>query len=180
MRAARRAAAAAASAWLLAAGCSAAGRRDRPPPDPDLRIWAPPVLHWAAGADREVRFAIENGTHRTVRVPEPHPRFARLEVFPDAEGPRACGVEAAGGGGERAVELAPGEQAPVVLDLSSACRAIAPGEYRYELSYRVPGEHGGGGTVLQTRYGILVVAPAGPGGAGAAGGGAGRARPAGR
>jgi hypothetical protein len=113
-------------------------------------------VQWQAGARRELRFAIENATQRTVEVPPLDARGARVEVFADAEGHRACGVDPASSAADERIKLAPGEQVAVTVDLAGACGALPGGEYRYEVSYRVRGEHGGG-TLLQTRYGTLVV-----------------------
>lgn len=156
MGAARAVAAATAAAALLALACaSATGQRGPPPPDPDLRIWAPPVVHWS-GAERSLRFAIENATQRTLEIKDPHPSGARVEIFADSDAPRSCGVEPREPPAEEAVKLEPGDQVPVTVDLAEACRDLRPGEYRFEVSYRIPG-NGGGGIVLHTRYGTLVV-----------------------
>lgn len=156
MGTARAAAAAAAAGWLVAAGCSSTGRRAPAPPDPDLRVWAPPVVHWGASG-RRMRFAVENATQRSVEVQEPDPGAARIDVFADAGAARVCGVDAASDPPSRgAVTLAPGDQVPVTVDLGDACGELRPGEYRYELTYRVANA-GGVATALHTRYGTVVV-----------------------
>jgi hypothetical protein len=156
MRAARAAAAAAAAGWLLASACGSMSGRPRrpPPPDPDLRIWAPQVIHWSPGADRSMRFAIENATQRTLEVREPDARGARVAIFVDSGEAQACGVEGEDPPAAEPVKLAPGDQVAVRVDLGEACRNLAPGEYRYELSYRMPR---GGSTAIPTSYGTLVV-----------------------
>jgi hypothetical protein len=157
MRAARAAAAAAAAGCLLATACSAGTATQRPSaPEPDLRIWAPPVIHWSPGAERSVRFAVENVTQRTIEVGEADPRAARFAVFLDAGQAQACGVEPEDPSAAEAVKLQPGDQLPVRVDLGDACGGLSPGEYRYELSYRVA-KRGGGTTSLQTRHGTVIV-----------------------
>jgi len=163
MRAARTAAAAAAAGWLLAAACgSVSGRRRPEPREPDLRIWAPVVVRWATDADRSVRFAVENGTQRTLEVREPGPSGARVAIFRDAGSAQACGVEPGDAPAGEAVRLAPGDQLPIRVDLRVACRDLGPGEYRFEVGYRVPPSGGGAPVLLPTRYGTLIVeGPAG-------------------
>ncbi len=156
MRAGARAAAAAAAGWLAAA-CALGTPRRREPPDPDLRIWAPVVIHWAPGARRTFPFAIENATQRTLDVGDPEPGRAGVAIFLDAGPSRACGVEAGDPVPGGTASLAPGDQLAVQVDLADACRDLLPGEYRYELSYRVPGAGGRGAVSLLTRYGTLVV-----------------------
>ncbi len=156
MRAARWAAAIAAAGWLLA-GCGSTGRSRPQPPEPALRIWAPTIVHWSPGADRSVRFAIENGTQRTLEVPEPDASGARVAVFAEADSDRVCGVEPSEARPAEPVRLAPGDQIPVRVDLGDACRDLRPGKYRFEVSYRVPRSDGGAGIVLQRWYGTLVV-----------------------
>jgi hypothetical protein len=160
MRVRGRGAAAATAGWLLAA-CASSGPRHPPPPDPELRIWSPGFVRWAPGADRSMRFAIENGTQRTLSLPAPDAEGARVAIFGDSETP-ACSVQPAA---ERSVgvpvQLSPGDQVIVTVDLAAACGALAPGEYRYEIGYRIPPTGGKGSTVLQTRYGTLVVEESG-------------------
>jgi hypothetical protein len=151
-----RAAALAAAAGAILACASATGRRPAPP-DPDLRIWVPPILRWDAGTGREVEFAIENGTNRTLEVPPPDPAAAGVAIYVDAGGEgRACGVEPSPGPPAGTVRLGPGDALPVRVDLEEACGDLPPGEYRYELSYRAP-RASGGTLALATRYGTLVV-----------------------
>lgn len=158
MSARRRAAAAATAAgWLLAACGGAAGGRHPEPPDPDLRIWAPSVVHWAPGTERVLRFALENATQRTVDIGEPDPGRARVAIFADAGSPRTCGVEPADPAPGGTVALAPGDQVAVRVDLGDACGDLRPGEYRFELSYRLPRTDGAAAIVLPTRYGTLVI-----------------------
>ena len=169
MRAGARAAAVAAAGWL-AASCAMGGSRRREPPEPDLRIWAPTVIRWAPGAERTFPFALENGTQRTLVVGHPDPGRARVAVFLDAGPARACGVEPGDPSSVGTTALAPGDQLPVRVDLADACRNLRPGEYRYELSYRLPAAGGRGAISLTTRYGTLVVE--GPARASARGGSA--------
>jgi hypothetical protein len=151
-----RAAALAAAAGAALACASGGGRPRRPPADPGLRIWVDPVLRWEWGTARAVAFAIENGTNRTLELPAPDPSAARVAIYPDAGEVRACGVEPDVPRSAGAVRLAPGDQVPVRVDLRDACGTLAPGEYRFELSYR--SERTSGGTLtLATRYGTLVV-----------------------
>jgi hypothetical protein len=104
-----------------------------------------------------MQFAIENGTQRTLEVREPGPGGARVAIFPDADSARACGVEPGDAPAAQAVRLAPGDQLPVRVDLGDACRDLGPGEYRFEVGYRVPPSDGGAAIVLPTRYGTLIV-----------------------
>jgi len=156
MRAGARAAAVAFAGWL-AASCALGGTRRREPPEPDLRIWAPAVIHWAPGAERAFPFALENATQRTLDVGDPDPGRARVAIFLDAGPARACGVEPGDPSPGGRTSLAPGDQLPVRVDLAGACRNLRPGEYRYELSYRLPGADGRGAISLPTRYGTIVV-----------------------
>jgi hypothetical protein len=155
-----RAAAAGIAAFALGAACAAVtGRSPPPPPDPDLRIWTAGVVHWGPESERSVRFAIENGTFRTLAVHEPDPARARVVVYAGDGGAIACAVEPKdppAGDGET-VKLAPGDSLPVRVDLERACGDLRPGEYRYELGYRLPPAEGKAGLALQTRYGILLV-----------------------
>jgi hypothetical protein len=156
------AAALAAAAGALVACASVGGSRPRrEPPAPALQIWAPPIVRWSSAAPRDVEFAIENGTQRTVEVPLPHPGGARVAIFPAQGEVQACGVEPSEPPPppERAVALAPGDQLPVRVDLGEACAELPPGEYRYELGYRAARESGGA-LSLPTRYGTLVVSEA--------------------
>ncbi len=155
MRAGARAAAAAAG-WLAACASSGGGRHPEPP-DPDVRIWVPTVVHWTPGTDRTMRFALENATQRTLPVVEPDPDRARVAIFAGAGSAQACGVEPGDPAPGGTVSLAPGDQLPVRVDLGEACRDLRPGEYRYELSYRLPPSDGRAGVALPTRYGTLVV-----------------------
>jgi hypothetical protein len=150
-------------------GCGALGGRPRrePPPPPALQIWAPPIVRWAPGGERDLAFALENGTHRTLEVSPPDPAGARVAIFAGAGETRECGIEPAeraaagpvapaGRGGAGALRLAPGDQLPVRVDLEDACAGLGPGEYRYELGY-VAARPQGGSLSLPTRYGTLVV-----------------------
>jgi hypothetical protein len=150
-------AAALAAAAGAALACASGGRGPRrPPADPDLRIWVDPVLHWEWGTARAVAFAIENGTNRTLELPAPDPSAARVAIYADSGEARACGVEPDAPRSGDFVRLAPGDQVPVRVDLRDACGALAPGEYRFELSYRSE-RASGGPLTLATRYGTLVV-----------------------
>ncbi len=171
MRARAAPAAAAAAVWLLSAGCGGFGgtRRHPDPPEPGLRIWTSPVIRWTAGEGRAVRFALENGTARTLRIEEPDAARARVAIFPGGETGRACGIEppaaAARVEGDPApsadtVALAPGDQVELRVDLAAACGELAPGEYRYEVNYVTAGA-GAGGLTPRTSYGTLVVEGAG-------------------
>lgn len=162
MRGALRAAAVCACAAAAACGGSQAERRALPP-EPGVRIWAPPVVRWEAGAPRRVDFAVENTTSRTVTVAAPDPRAARVDVLSGPESLRVCGAAPA----ERLdagapVTLAPGDRMTVRVELDGACARVAPGAYRYEVSYRVaalPGGEGFSGT-LPVQFGqVLVAAP---------------------
>ena len=167
MRGRPAAAAAAAAVWLLSVGCGGVGgrRRHPDPPEPALRIWAPPVVHWSAGEGRALRFALENGTASTLRIEEPDSARARVAIFPGAETARVCGIEPAAAAAkpdgrdptpDDTVALAPGDQVELRVDLADACGDLAPGEYRYEVSYVGAG---GGGTGLAPRpsSGTVVV-----------------------
>jgi hypothetical protein len=152
----RLGAVAAAAAGLLA--CALGGQPRPVPPPPPLQIWAPSIVRWS-GPDRDVEFAIENGTHRTVEIAPPDPAGARIAIFTPAGETPACSVEP----GERpaggTLRLGPGDQLPVRVDLGEACAGLGPGEYRYELGY-VAAKPGGGTLSLPTRYGTLVVSGA--------------------
>jgi hypothetical protein len=134
---------AAAAAVVLAACSTGAGSRRGSDGGAAqaVRIWVAPILWWEEGAAREVDLAIENATNRTVAIAAPDAAHARVAVF--ATGPeslRVCGVEPrepAGAPGRR-VELAPGDRVAVRVSLAEACGAVAPGAYRYEVSYRAP------------------------------------------
>jgi hypothetical protein len=171
----RRRTAAAAIGALLAA-CTSGPPRAPPPPDPDLRIWSPGVVHWLPGTERSIRFAIENGTQRTISVPQPDPAGARVSVFGEAEAP-ACALDPSRpteGPAGAPVTLSPGDQLIVTVDLSDACGSLPAGEYRFELGYRLPPSNGKAGVTLLTRYGTLVVEGRGPGAVPRTGGTAGR------
>jgi hypothetical protein len=156
---------AAALALALPAACGSLsfGDRDGPPAplERGLQLWAPPLLHWEAGADRHLEFAIENGTPRTVTIAEPDPAYARVAVFPGPDNLRVCGVEprAAPGGARRRIEIPPGGSVAVRVDLREACAGVAAGEYRFEVDYRSPPVEGGEAFTgaLATRYGELLV-----------------------
>jgi hypothetical protein len=156
MRRLGAAALAAAAGGLLA--CASTGERPRrEPPPPALQIWAPPIVRWSPGTDRAVEFAIENGTQRTLEVPQPDPAAARVAIFLAVGEARACGVEPAEPPAAATVRLAPGDHLPVRVDLDDACAGLPAGEYRYELSYRAA-RKGGGTLTLPTRYGTILVA----------------------
>jgi hypothetical protein len=159
MTVAGRAAAGALGA-LLAVACASSGRRPPPPPDPALRIWLPGVVHWDAGGERALRFAIENGTNRTVSVPEPDPAGARVAIFGDVAETPLCSVEPGADGAPAPgtpVALAPGEQVIVEVNLGAECAALPPGEYRFEVAYRVPASEGQAAVTLPARYGKVFV-----------------------
>lgn len=132
--------AAAAACALAACGTGSGARRgDAGAPQP-LRIWVAPILWWEEGAAREVDLALENATDRTVAIAAPDAAHARVEIFAGPESLRMCGIdprEPAGAPGRR-VALAPGDRVAVRVSLAAACGAVAPGTYRYEVSYRVP------------------------------------------
>jgi hypothetical protein len=153
----------AAAIGALLAACASGPPRHPPPPDPDLRIWSPGVVHWLPGAERSIRFAIENGTQRTISVPQPDPAGARVSIFGEAEAP-ACALEPSQTEGPAGapVSLSPGDQVIVTVDLSGVCGGLPPGEYRFELSYRLPPSGGKAGVSLLTRYGTLFVEGRGP------------------
>jgi hypothetical protein len=165
---ARTAAAAAAAAWLLSTGCGGfgGGKRRPEPPEPALRIWAPSVVHWGPGDRRSFRFALENGSARTVHIGEPDTARAGVAIFAGGEPARACGVDpptARPGGGEQGggadrentVSLAPGDQVELRVDLAAACADLGPGEYRFEVSY--VSAAGDGGAAPRTSHGTLIV-----------------------
>jgi hypothetical protein len=150
------AAALAAAAGGLLACASTGGKPRREPPPPALQIWAPPIVRWSPGGERDVEFAIENATQRTIDVPLPDPAAAQVAIFPTTGEARACGVEPTEPPRAGTVRLAPGDQLPVRVDLGEACAALPPGEYRYELGYRAAAESGPA-VSLPMRYGTLVV-----------------------
>jgi hypothetical protein len=154
----------------LAGGCSTSGGgRDGPQAASELRIWVPPLVHWAAGGDRHVDVAVENGTFRTIALAEPDPAAARVAVFPGADNLRVCGVDfrPVAAGERRRIEIPPGGMLSFRVDLNEACAAVPAGEYRFEVDYRSPPVEGGKAFAgaFATRYGELVVeggsAPAG-------------------
>jgi hypothetical protein len=159
MTVAGRTAAAGAGVLLAIACASSGGRPPRPPPDPPLRIWLPGIVHWGPDAGREVRFAIENGTNRTVSLPAPDPEGARVAVFGEAGETPVCSVDPGPGEGVpgSSLALSPGEQVIVAVDLAAECGALPPGEYRFEVAYRIPPVDGKGALTLPTRYGKLLV-----------------------
>jgi hypothetical protein len=174
----------AAAAGCVLAACSTRGGSGRGAGDgapQPLRIWVAPILWWEEGAARGVDLALENATNRTVAIAAPDAAHARVEVFAGPESLRVCGVEPlepAGAPGPR-VELAPGDRVSVRVSLAEACGAVAPGAYRYEVSYRAPSlravpapegvdaaEAGGrafSGTLATTYGQIFVSGDAGPG-----------------
>lgn len=94
-----------------------------------------------------MEFAIENGTYRTLEVPPPDPEAAGVAIYVEPGAARVCGVEPSVRSPAGTVQLAPGDQVAVRVDLDGACGALGPGEYRYELTYKG----------LATRYGTVVV-----------------------
>lgn len=125
------------------------------------------MVRWEAGSRRDVAFAIENPTNRTIAIAAPDPANARVEVYAGSEAYRVCGVAPSGPAAPAApVAIAPGDRVAVRVDLRRACGALPPGEYRYVVSYEAPPpatpprEDAFSGT-LPARYGqVLVPAPA--------------------
>jgi hypothetical protein len=151
----------------LASGCSSVsfGGGSAPPREAEVRIWMPPLVHWDAGADRHVEFAIENGTTRTLALAEPDPANARVAVFREGDGFPMCSVEPrhAPAGPRPQVEIPPGGSIPLRVELDEACAGVPAGEYRFEIDYRSPPVEGSKAFsgAFATRYGELVV-EAGP------------------
>ena len=148
-------------ACLLAPGCSVfSGRAARPePPEPAVRIWLPDLVRWT-GARREVSLDLENGTDRSVRMEVPAARRARVTLFLGPGPDPACGVEPdASTIPGPPVTLAPGETAPVTVDLASACGRLPPGEYRYEVGYEAPAVAKGPALKTRLRHGHVVLEP---------------------
>jgi hypothetical protein len=165
----------------VAVACGGVQGERRAAPGPPLRIWTPLVVRWETGHRRHLDFAIENDGSRTVAIGAPDPAGARIDVYAGPDAFRACGAAPS----ERAtaaerVALAPGDRLPVRVDLEEACGSLAPGEYRFEVSYRAAelgGKDAFSGT-LPTRYGQVIVArPAAAGPAVSRAGGEEEARP---
>jgi predicted small secreted protein len=172
------------AAWAacVLAACSTragAGRGAEGGAAQPVRLWVAPVLWWGEGAAHGIDVALENATNRTVAIAAPDAAHARVEVFAGPESLRVCGVEPlhpADPAGPL-VELAPGDRVAVRVSLADACGAVAPGAYRYEVSYRAPppgaaaapdADEGAGGRAfsgtLATSYGqIFVSGDSGPG-----------------
>jgi hypothetical protein len=133
-----------------------------------VRVWAPSVVHWDAGAERRLSFGIENFTDRTYTIAGPDPANARVHVVARGDGTRLCGVDPrpTGAAAARPVELAPGDRVDVRVDLREACATLPAGEYRFEVEYRSPQLPDGRGTIsgaLGTMVGeVFVAAPATP------------------
>lgn len=136
------------------------GRKRPPPPEPSVVIWTPGFVRWDGRGDRAVRFVLENGTSRTVTLAAPDPRRARVTVYGEEDRP-VCATEPSEPPGGDTVSLAPGDELPVRVDLSDACRSLPPGEYRLEIGYQPP--KGGPGEALapHPRSGVLVVSATG-------------------
>ncbi len=115
-------------------GRSADGR------DPELAIWVSPIVRWGPGEPRELRFAIENASNRTVLLAGPDPAMARVDVYAGPENDRVCGTAPPPGTPARgaAVTLAPGDRITVRVDLETACGGVPAGEYRFAVTYRAP------------------------------------------
>jgi hypothetical protein len=162
----------------LAAGCSlGAASSGRPPERPlesGVRIWAPTIVHWDRPGARHVEFAIENQTDRTLTLAAADPADARVDLFARPDSIRVCGAAPREGPPPReAVALGPGDRLAVRVDLEESCARLPPGDYRYELSYRIP-DVGKAGSVkgsLPTSYGEVVIEapPAGRAGEAVAG-----------
>jgi hypothetical protein len=146
-------------AGALAACGTPPARRE--PPEPPLRVWTPGLVHWS-GERRDLGLEIENGTARTLQVERPSPRRARVVVFSGSGPDRVCGQEAdVGGPAGEATPIGPGGGLAVRVDLSQACGALPPGEYRYEASYEAPAIGSGPTVRLRPSHGHVVV-DAGP------------------
>jgi len=153
------------SGAALGGGCSmrSASRGASPgaeQPERGIRVWVTPVVRWDTPA-RVVNVAIENLTDRTIVIAKPDAANVRVDVFARGDSSRLCGVEpvAAPASPAERVELAPGDRVAVRVDLTEACGAVPPGEYRFEVAYRSPeiqGERTFSGA-LATRFGELIV-----------------------
>jgi hypothetical protein len=127
------------------------------PPDPPIQLWLPGIVHWE-GADRQLALELENFSGGTVRLEAPSARRARVTLFLGPGPEEACGVEPREGpeAGEP-IAMAPGDVAPLRVDLSSACQRLPPGEYRYEVAYGAPAVSNGPPISPWVRYGTVVV-----------------------
>lgn len=168
---------------VLAAGCSLGAASSRRSSDRSLesgvRIWAPPIVRWERAGGRHVEFAIENQTNRTLTVAAADPANARVDLFAGPESIRVCGSVPREGPAPRpsdgaasadAVALDPGDRLSVRVDLEESCAKLPAGDYRYEVSYRMPdvGRAGAVKGTLPTSYGEIVVEAAAAGRAGEA------------
>ena len=139
-----------------------------------MRIWAPTIVHWDRAGARHVEFAIENQTDRTLTLAAADPANARVDLFAGSESIRVCGAAPREGPPSReAVALGPGDRQAVRIDLEESCARLPPGDYRYELSYRIPdvGKPGAVKGSLPTSHGEVVIEapPAGRAGEAVAG-----------
>ncbi len=129
--------------------------------DAALAIWVSPVVRWRPGERRELPFAIENTSNRTVVLGAPDPAMARVDVYVGPEDDRVCGTAPPADAVEAgpAVALAPGDRIAVRVDLHAACRGVPAGEYRFAVTYRAPRVKGSKlwTGALQARYGVLLV-----------------------
>ncbi len=131
--------------------------------EPELRIWVSPVVRWEPGRARELRFAIENPSSRTVVLAEPDPALAQVDVYAGPENDRLCGTAPPprqGSARASPVALAPGDRIALRVDLEGACRGVPPGEYRFVVSYRAPPAEAGAklwAGALPARHGTVVV-----------------------
>jgi hypothetical protein len=154
----------AAGACALVLSCAHRGRESGAAAEPDVRIWVSPVVRWEPGAARELRFAIENASDRTVVLAEPDAALAHVDVYAGPENDRVCGTAPPPGlqaqARAPAIALGPGDRIGVRVDLESACRGVPPGEYRFVVSYRAqpsaPGTKLWAGS-LPARYGTVLV-----------------------
>jgi hypothetical protein len=130
------------------------------PPDPPIQIWLPGIVRWE-GADRGLSLELENFSGGTVRLEAPTARRLRVTLFLGPGPEPACGVEPLEGpdAGEP-VALAPGDVAPLRIDLAGACLRLPPGEYRYEVAYGAPAVANGPLIRPWVRYGTVVVGTA--------------------
>lgn len=154
----------AAACFALVLSCSHGGggrARDAGGPEPELAIWVSPVVRWGRGEPRELRFAIENASNRTIVLPGPEPTLARVDVYSGPDDDRVCGTAPPprGTSAEGAVTLAPGDRIQVRVDLEDACGNVPVGEYRFAVSYRAPSSKDARlwAGALRPRYGIVLV-----------------------
>lgn len=175
----RRSTFAALAAALALAACSSGGAARRPEPAPQpLRLWVAPIVWWEQGAALDLDVAIENATLRTVALAAPDAANARVALFAGPEPEPLCALEPREPPAtpRARIELAPADRVAVRVSLAGACGALAPGEYRYEVSYRSPAPADGPAAAgepgpaparafsgpLDAAHGQIVVTPAPP------------------